>query len=315
MSRVIASASHLPGEAISNKQLIARYQLESSDEWIWQRTGIQARYFAESDQSVADLASVAAKRLVASLNSTQRAQIRQIIVATMSAGSATPSVASQVQAAIEAPNAWAVDVNGACSGFIMALEIANALSQTQLSGYTLVIGAEKMSQILNFNDRSTAILFGDGAAGLLIEHDGQPLTQFVSRLTSDGTKGAAIQIATTTQAYPTMQMEGRDVFNFVKRTVIPDLAQLIAEYQLDFDYLICHQANQRLLNLFADKLALTQEQVPSNIAQVANTSAASIPLLIDHLVQTGQLKLDGTQRVLLSGFGAGLAWGHSYLSL
>ena len=310
MSRIIATSAYLPGGPVSNDQLIERYQLDSSDEWIVQRTGIKQRYF--TDQSVGYVASQAAKALLEAHPQVEVSQIKHIIVATMSSKGEAPSVASQVQGAIGATNAWGVDVNGACSGFIMALELANKLSAPEREGYTLVIGAEKMSQILDLTDRSTAVLFGDGAGAVLIQHDGEPLLHSISKVATQADELGAI----TVDGDPTiMQMQGRYVFNFVKRTVIQSLADFITQHHLDYDYLICHQANARLLQLFADKLDLTPEQVPANVERVANTSGASIPILIHDLVEAGKLRLDGSQSVILCGFGAGLAWGQIYLSL
>ena len=284
MSRIIATGAYLPGQAWSNDQLINAYQLESSDEWIVQRTGIHQRYFAAEHETVAMMASEAAKQLLKNLSPDIVSQIRHIVVATMSAKAATPSIACQVQAMIGAEGAWGFDLNGACSGFVMAMEVANRLAASQTQGYTLVIGAEKMSQIVDLTDRTTAVLFGDGAGAVLIQHDGQELSGYASQV-------------------------------FAKRTVIKTLANFIEQNDFDIDYLICHQANQRLLNLIADKLSLEESKVPANIAQAANTSAGSIPILLDQLVRDGRLRLDGTQSIILSGFGAGLAWGHLHLSI
>jgi len=206
-------------------------------------------------------------------------------------------------------------LSGACSGCVVAMEVANRLAASQTQGYTLVIGAEKMSQIVDLTDRTTAVLFGDGAGAVLIQHDGQELSGYASQVFAQGTGGAAIEVHEASDGQWAMQMQGRDVFNFVKRTVIKTLANFIEQNDFDIDYLICHQANQRLLNLIADKLSLEESKVPANIAQAANTSAGSIPILLDQLVRDGRLRLDGTQSIILSGFGAGLAWGHLHLSI
>ncbi|MCW6653339.1 beta-ketoacyl-ACP synthase 3 [Aerococcaceae bacterium NML210727] len=314
MSRIIATGAYLPNEAITNEALIARYQLDSSDDWIVQRSGIRQRFFA-GEESLGSLAIKAAQDLLATVDDDIRTQIRHIIVATMSARTETPSIACQVQAGIEASNAWAFDVNGACSGFIMALDIVNALSQTQATGYTLVIGAEKMSQIIDFSDRSTAVLFGDGAGAVLIEHDGQPLLGYKGELHSVKDERNSIVVQATAKSDPVMAMEGREVFNFVKRTVIRSLGEFIANHVADYDYLIPHQANQRLMDLMSMQLGIDKQKIASNIAQTANTSAASIPLLLNQLVETSKILLSGEQAVVLTGFGGGLSWGHIYLHL
>ena len=311
MSRIIATGIYLPGQAVSNQQFVERYNLDSSDEWIVQRTGIKQRYMAKESQSVADIATCAVQNMLQQVNAKVISQIKNIVVATMSAKSATPSVACQVQANIQAANAWAFDLNGACSGFVMALETANQLSRTQSEGYTLVIGAEKMSQVLNLNDRSTSVLFGDGAGCVLIEHDGQPLTNYSSELHTQFEGNCAIQIVENEHNEAQLVMQGRDVFNFVNRTVISSLQAFIEQHKIEhFDYLMCHQANQRLLDLFSKRLNLPKEKVLSNIAYVANTSAASIPILLHEAIESKQISLSGNQVLLFSGFGGGLSWGH-----
>lgn len=306
MGHIIQTGSFLPGDKITNDKLIQRTQIDSNDDWIQQRTGIKSRYWAE--ESLINLGIKAAKRVV---QTSQIPDIKLVVVASMSSYLPTPSLANQLIAAIGAENAWGFDMNGACSGFVMALEVANALSQQYTEGYTLVLGIEKMSQILNPDDRSTIILFGDGAGGLLIENDGKALPEFCSQQLAQADSERAITVDVShCQNSAVMEMKGREVFNFVMRQVIPTLKDFIEEHQLSFDYLIAHQANQRLLDLMEQKLSIAKEKIPSNIASVANLSAASIPVLLDKLVQEKKLRLEGNQQVVLTGFGAGLAWGH-----
>ncbi|MDO4432347.1 MAG: beta-ketoacyl-ACP synthase 3 [Aerococcaceae bacterium] len=316
MSRIIATGAFLPEKVMTNDQFVQQFALESTNEWIVQRTGIEQRHMASAEQTVATLAIEATKDLLQHVAPEIVPQIQHIIVATMSAKLATPSIACQVQAAIGAPNAWAFDLNGACSGFVMALDVANHLSKMQPTGYTLVIGAEKMTDILDLTDRSTAVLFGDGAGAVLIEHDGTALPDYQSTLHVSLEHQDAIATRENDAHAIHLHMQGRDVFNFVNRTVIASLEQFIHTHHLeDYEYLICHQANQRLLDLFAKQLNIAPEKVLSNIQKVANTSAASIPILIHQSVQNGTLKLDGTQSVILSGFGGGLAWGHIHAKI
>lgn len=308
MSKIVATGAYLPKRLMSNTELIEQIGIDSSDEWITQRTGIERRHFASKDESVSDLAVKAAEDLLVHLDSEVVSQIQLIIVATMSSRLPTPSVASQVQQALNIPKAWAFDVSGACSGFVMAMEMAEKLSRDKTSGYTLVIGAEKMSDILNFKDRGTSILFGDGAGAVLIENDGQGLANYESELVSipDPENAICVQTETTNGL---MTMEGRSVFNFVLRQVIPSLSNFVQNKVGQFDYLVSHQANYRFIEIFAKKLKVPREMIPTNIAKTANTSAGSIPILLNELVQDKKIHLDGSQKIVLVGYGAGLAWG------
>lgn len=315
MSKLIATGSYLPKTVLTNGQLIEQFQIDSSHEWIEQRSGITQRYFAQHDETVADLATKAAEDLLSTLDRDLVQEIKLILVATMSANSPTPSVANQVQAALGIKDAWGFDISGACSGFVMALDVAEQMSRSKTEGYTLVIGAEKMSQILDFSDRGTAVLFGDGAAAVLIQHDGSGLPGYQSDLHAMEDEKLSIAVNPNAEGKNVMSMLGRDVFNFVNRTVIKSLGNFMTEHVENYDYLICHQANQRLLDIIAKKLNVSQEQIPSNISKVANLSAASIPALLDKLVKDKTLTLDGTQTIVMCGFGGGLAWGNISIKL
>lgn len=315
MSRIIATGSYLPKKIVTNTKLIEETGIDSSDEWITQRTGIKQRHFASDEETVSDIAIQAAKDLLKQLDEDVVNNIQLIIVATMSSRLPTPSVASQVQRALDIQQAWAFDVSGACSGFVMALEVAEKLSRDKSSGYTLVIGAEKMSEVLDFNDRGTSILFGDGAGAVLIEQDGEGLQNFHSSLTSIPDPENSIQIDSETNSQELMSMEGRSVFNFVLRQVIPSLSDFIEKKVGAFDYLISHQANYRFLEILAKKLKVPLDNIPANIGEVANTSAGSIPILLDQLVKEQKIHLDGSQKVILVGYGGGLAWGQISLNL
>lgn len=309
MSRIIATGSYLPKKIISNEELIKQTAIDSSDEWIIKRTGIQQRHFASKNETVSDIALRSAKDLLNKLDDAIVEDIELIIVASMSSKMPTPSVASQVQKALGIETAWAFDINGACSGFVMALEISEKISRDYSSGYSLVIGAEKMSNILDFDDRGTSILFGDGAGAVLIENDGAGLQDYQSSLTSIPDPKNSIYVASENPSEELMTMEGREIFNFVLRQVIPSLTDFIEKKVGDFDYLISHQANYRFIEIIAKKLNVPLDKVPANIAEVANTSAGSIPILLDHMIKKKDIRLDGSQKVVLVGYGAGLAWG------
>lgn len=311
MSKIIATGSYLPVQTKTNTQLINETAIDSSDQWIVQRTGIKQRYFAAAEETVSKLAIAAVKNLLSKLDEDIRQEINLIIVASMSSQSPTPSVASQVQAALEIQESWAFDINGACSGFVMALELAEKISKHETTGYSLVIGAEKMSDILNFDDRSSSVLFGDGAGAILIKNDGAGLKSYESELKSIPDPKKSIYFT----PFERMTMEGRAVFDFVLRKVIPSLTVFIEKKVGTFDYLISHQANYRLIELIAKKLNVPLEQVPTNIDEVANTSAASIPILLDKLVNTKKIRLDATQKIVFVGYGGGLAWGQISLMI
>lgn len=315
MSRIVATGSYLPKKVMTNQELIKQTGIDSSDEWITQRTGIQQRHFAAPEESVSTLAAESVKDLLKRVDQDILQDIQLIVVATMSSRLPTPSVASQVQRELGIEQAIAFDISGACSGFVMALEVAEKLSKDRSSGYTLVIGAEKMSNILDFEDRGTSILFGDGAGAVLIEHDGEGLPDYQSRLTSIPDPENSIQVDTDDSPSGLMTMAGREVFNFVLRKVLPSLSDFIETHAKDLDYVIGHQANYRFIEIMAKKLKISRDKIPANISKVANTSAGSIPILLDQLVNEEKIQMNGSQKVVFVGYGAGLAWGQISLTL
>lgn len=333
MSRIIGLGHYIPEEIVSNDDLILRHQLDSSDEWIQQRTGITHRHFAREDESVTDLGYQAVNNLLAQYSQDQReeilSQVNLIVVATMSAQGVTPSVAGQIQAELNIDQAVAFDINVACSGFVYALDVANSISQNYQSGYTLVVASEKMSQILNFKDRGTAILFGDGAGACLIENDGQGLIGYQSRLYGQADPGQSIAVNYDQDQSLYLSMNGREVFNFVQRTVLPSLEDFIidthsinnpSESSLEealgeIDYIFLHQANDRFAQMIGRSMKLTMDKLPRNITQLGNLSAASIPVLLSQSQDNGLLSLEGNQRIVMSGFGAGLAWGEIKINI
>lgn len=310
MSKIVSTGSYLPANIVTNTELVEQASIDSSDEWISQRTGIKQRHFASEDESLAQIAGKAAEKALEKYGRDVRDEINLIVLATMSSHNPTPAVASQVQAILGVKETWAFDISGACAGFVMAAEVAEKISRDYTSGYTLVIGAEKMSSILDFNDRSTAILFGDGAGAVLIQNDGEGLPDYRSELKSIPDEKDSIVVDPDSDESDKMAMSGRDVFNFVVREIIPSLSRFIEKEASDFDYLLSHQANERLVDIMVDKLKIDAEKAPVNIDRTANTSAASIPILWDELVRDGTLKLNGEQKIVLTGFGGGLSWGH-----
>lgn len=320
MSRIIGVGKYLPTNQVTNQQLIDEYQLDSSDEWIQQRTGIKSRNFANPQQSLEDLANLAVKNLLEDFGPEQSNEILQnlnlIVAATMSNKETTPSLANRVQRHFQVQNAISFDISAACSGFVYALEIANSLSRDYQTGYTLVIGAEKMSQILDFSDRGTAILFGDGAGCVLIKNDGQGLINYQSQLYALGDDEDSITVAPNDHGQILMAMKGRQVFNFVQRRVIPSIEEFIEENSLvSIDYLLLHQANDRFAQMIAKKLDFDLEKIPRNIFNHGNLSAASIPVLLKECIENKLISFNGQQVIMMTGFGAGLTWGNISLTI
>jgi len=230
-----------------------------------------------------------------------------------------PSVAARVQGAIGAVNAFAFDITAACSGFVFALATAEKLIKSGVYKKGLVIGAEVLSKTLDWSDRTTAVLFGDGAGAVLLQKDEEPFL-LAETLQNDGQKSEALVAGKrmTNQTLSTMTMDGRGVYELVSKTVpvnIQDTLQKAGYTADDIDLYLLHQANRRLVEQVAKKLKQPIEKFPMNIDHVGNTSAASIPILLNELVENGTLKIGEQNKLLLSGFGGGLAWGSITITL
>ncbi|EFU73462.1 beta-ketoacyl-acyl-carrier-protein synthase III [Enterococcus italicus DSM 15952] len=312
--RITATASYLPPKVVTNDDLAK--VMETSDEWIASRTGIRQRHIAENENT-SDLCIHVANTLLQKVKK-QSSDLDFIIIATMTPDYHTPSVACMVQGAIQATNAYAFDISVACSGFVYALSLANKLIQTGAK-CGLVIGGEVLSKMLDWQDRSTAVLFGDGAAGVVLEASDQPMI-VKEKLYSNGSLGQALTsgLVETTDYQKTvhpLQMEGRAIFDFATRTVVQSVKELLADEAQSVDYFLLHQANARILDIFAKKLQVPREKFLQNIQHYGNTSAATIPLLLDEAVGDGTIILGGKQKIILTGFGGGLTWGNLLLQV
>ncbi len=287
--------------------------MDTSDEWIHSRTGIKRRRVAVGENT-SDLCIRVAQTLL------QDAQLSAesldfILVATITPDFNTPAVACQVQGAIGAVNAFAFDISAACAGFVYALSMAEKLIRTGAKK-GLVIGGEVLSKVLDWNDRSTAVLFGDGAGGLLLEASSEQHLLKES-LKADGTRGMSLTSGFRTNENPfsqnapaysaCMQMIGREIFDFATRDVVASINDLTQDEAID--YFLLHQANSRILDKVARKLKQPREKFLQNMQDYGNTSAASIPLLLDEEIKRGTLSLGSGQKVVFSGFGGGLTWG------
>lgn len=285
--------------------------METNDEWIRDRVGIEKRHVAVSERN-SDLAVAVGKQLLAKAN--RRAdELDFVIVATMSADYSTPGVANIVQGRLGAHNAAAFDLGAACAGFVYALDVAAGLLSSPNAKCGLVIGSEVLSRLIDWHDRRTAVLFGDGAGGVLVERDDQ---QVHSRLRSAGagamklTAGGTPDLSPFSRAEklpPQFTMAGRAVYNFATNSVPEEVRATLEAAALttaDIDLFLFHQANGRILSELAERLDVPTARVPSNIDHCANTSAASIPILLSELVDSGRVQRG--QKLLLCGFGGGL---------
>ncbi|WP_312540764.1 beta-ketoacyl-ACP synthase III [Enterococcus sp.] len=309
--KITATASYVPDKIVTNDDL--SHLMDTSDEWIYSRTGIKERRISVGENT-SDLCGKVAIKLLDEANVNPE-ELDFILVATITPDFNTPAVACQVQGMIGATNAFAFDISAACAGFVYALSMAEKLIRTG-SKKGLVIGGEVLSKVLDWKDRSSAVLFGDGAAGVLIEASTK---QHIIKesLKADGTRGMSLTsgfrsnqnpFSTNAPAYHAcMQMVGREIFDFATRDVVSSIAEIIENEEVD--YYLLHQANARILDKVARKLKQPRTQFLQNMQHYGNTSAASIPLLLDEEVKKGTLTLGSGQHVVFSGFGGGLTWG------
>ena len=321
-AKISQVAHYAPDQVIYNDDLATI--MDTSDEWIASRTGIRKRHIAK-DQQTSDLASEVARRLLDKGQITGD-ELDFIIVATITPDSHMPSTATRVQTAIGAQKAFAFDLSAACSGFVFALATAEKLLASGAYQKGIVIGAEVLSKTVDWSDRTTAVLFGDGAGGVLIERDSSP--HFLAEsLHSDGIRGQSLTsggiglhspFSDQQENEPFLKMDGRAIFEFAIRDVTKSISKLISDQGLqseDIDLYLMHQANYRILDKMAQKLGVSIEKFPANMMEYGNTSAASIPILLSECVEAGSIRLDGSQTILMSGFGGGLTWGSLLIKL
>ena len=299
---IIGVGHYLPEKILTNKDL--EKIVDTSDEWIRTRTGIETRHIAKEGEQTIDLA------YQASLNALNHAdlkadQLDMILVATVTADQSFPSVACQLQEKLGAPKASAMDVSVACSGFIYGVVTAKHFIDSGTYKNILVVGAEKLSQITDWTDRNTCVLFGDGAGAAIVSEvsDDRGILSF--ELGADGTRGKALY-----QDEGNIQMNGREVFKFAVRQMPESAEKVVEEAGLeksDVDYLIPHQANVRIMEAARKRLGINKEKMSYSVNKYGNTSAASIPISLSEDVHEGKIK-DG-DHVVLVGFGGGLTWG------
>lgn len=309
-SKITGTGSVLPNEPISNNELVERLKLkgvETSDAWIRERTGITQRYFAHEGQTASDLGAIAARHAMSAAGVIAE-QIDLIIVATSTPDMVFPSTACLLQAKIGADHAAAFDVQAVCSGFVYALATADAMIKAGQARTALVIGAEVFSRLLDWSDRTTCVLFGDGAGAVVLQAS-ETSGILANCLHSNG-KLSHILYTQGQGGDPFLKMDGSAVFKQAI-TVLGDVAQEVLTKSsinaYEIDWLIPHQANYRILQATAKRLNIEMNKVISTVGAHGNTSAASIPLALDVAVRDGRIK-EG-HLVLLQGVGGGFTWG------
>jgi len=317
-AKIIGTGCQLPVYEADNEYLSTL--VETSDEWITERTGIKKRRLVR-EETTTSLAAGAAEKALADAGMTAE-EVDLLIVATISSDTETPSTACRVQAELGAVHAVAFDINAACSGFLYALHIADAFIKSGIYKNALLIGAETLSKLVDWSDRSTCVLFGDGAGAAVVTAAGEG-GMLAESIGSNGKKWEVLFCKGRSNHNPVcqekeetafLQMDGQEVFKFAVKKETECIQALLAQAGMalsEVTYFLLHQANYRIIASIARKLKLPPEKFPANVAHCGNTSAASIPILLDEVHKAG--KLSPGDILLLSGFGAGLTWGAALL--
>lgn len=327
--KIIGTGSYIPERAVDNVEL-GKY-VDTSDEWVRERTGIVRRHVM-NEETTKEMAACAAKRALKA-SGLKPQELDMIIVSTLSSDIALPSTACYVQAQLGAVNACCFDLNAACTGFLLAYNTVQTYFAAGVIRTALIIGAEGLSRLVDWTDRGTCILFGDGAGAAVLKED--PAVIFQTVMHADGAGGAALTMQTgwalrqrtidatkdlkasdpLSQKETYIGMDGQAVFKFAVKKVpecINALMQQCALREEDIDLYLLHQANARMLHSIAKRLHTTMDKIPMNVSEYGNTSSASIPILLDEVVR--QKKIKPGNKVIMAGFGAGLTWGATYLT-
>ncbi|CAK1238405.1 3-oxoacyl-[acyl-carrier-protein] synthase III (FabH) [Fructobacillus fructosus] len=314
--KIVATARQVPERVVTNDELTDL--MDTSDEWIYPRTGIHNRHVV-TNENTSDLATSVAEKLLAESGWSAN-DLDFIIVSTMSPDALSPHTAAIVQGNIEATNAFAFDVNAACSGFVYGLSVASAFLSSGRYQKGMFIGAEVLSKLVDWKDRTVSVLFGDGAGGVLLEKTEEPKGLLAEELQAYGDRGEAILTGrfANKNAFageispldPYFHQDGRGVYSFATREVPKVLNKALEKAGLtadDVDLYLAHQANHRIIESMAKNFGQPMEKFPTNMVEYGNTSAASTAILLDELQKTGKIKPDMT--VAFVGFGGGLAIG------
>jgi 3-oxoacyl-[acyl-carrier-protein] synthase-3 len=310
-SRIIGTGGYLPAKVLANRDL--ERMVDTTDEWIYTRTGIRQRHVAADEEKTSDLALQASRKALAAAG-VAPAELDLIIVATTTPDMIFPSTACLLQAKLGAKNCPAFDVQAVCSGFIYGLSTADQFVRSGQYRNVLVVGAEIYSRILDWQDRGTCVLFGDGAGAVVIRRDSAPGI-LSTRLHADGTHANMLSVPGSVcggkvTGRPLLQMDGQGVFKFAVKVLDGIVEETLAANNMqkaDIDWLVPHQANIRIIQATAKKLGMSMEKVVVTVDRHANTSAASIPLALDEAVRDGRIRAG--QLVLMEGVGGGFTWG------
>lgn len=313
-AKITGTGSYLPEMVLTNKAL--ETMVDTTDEWIFSRTGIRERHIAADNENTSDLASEAAKQAIASAG-IDPTKIDLIIVATTTPDKVFPSVATMVQHKIglsetECP---AFDLQAVCSGFVYALTTANNFIKAGTNRCVLVIGADTMSKITDYSDRSNCILWGDGAGAVIVEASDSPGI-ISTHIHANGDYQKMLHVPRKSDAKDTIEMEGNAVFKMAVNTLDQIVDETLAANDMqksDIDWLVPHQANIRILQATAKKLSMSMDKVVVTVTGHGNTSAASIPLALDTAVKDGRIQSGET--LLMEAFGGGFTWGSALVTM
>ena len=309
-SVIAGVGSALPKRCVTNAELAAT--VDTTDEWIVERTGIRSRYIADDSETTASLATDACRRALDHAG-IDASQIGLIVLATATPDQTFPSSATKVQAALGINDCIAFDVHAVCTGFLYALSVADSMLQSGAADTALVIGAETFSRILDWDDRGTCVLFGDGAGALVLKAEDGDRGILATRLHADGRHNELLYVdggPSTTGTVGKLRMKGREVFRHAVKNLADVLNEVLAAAGLttaDVDWVVPHQANARILDATAKKLGLPPEKVVVTVDRHANTSAASVPLALDTAVRDGRIKRGDL--IVLEAMGGGFTWG------
>lgn len=322
-SRLLGTGSALPRRIVTNAELASR--VDTSDEWITARTGIRQRHIAAEGETTATLAIAAARAALADAG-VDASSIGLIVLATATPDNTFPATATKVQAALGCTGGIAFDVAAVCSGFLYALGVADSLLKTGMARRALVIGAETFSRILDWEDRTTCVLFGDGAGAVVLEaptaaaaDDPQAPGIIATRLHADGTCHDLLYVdggPSTTRSVGHVRMRGQEVFRHAVVNLADVLKEVLEEAQVsvdEIDWVVPHQANARILDATARKLGIAPEKVVMTVQDHANTSAASVPLALDVARRDGRIRAGDL--VMLEAMGGGFTWGASLIRM
>jgi 3-oxoacyl-[acyl-carrier-protein] synthase-3 len=313
-SVIAGTGSSLPKRRVDNEELAS--QVDTSDQWIVERTGIRSRYIAGEGETTASLATEAARRALndAGLDASS---VDLIVLATATPDQTFPSSATKVQATLGIPDCIAFDVHAVCTGFLYALSVADAMLRAGNARVALVIGAETFSRILDWEDRTTCVLFGDGAGALVLRAEEGERGILATKLHADGRHNDLLFVdggPSTTGTVGKLRMKGREVFRHAVVNLAEVMNEVLSDASLDageVDWVVPHQANARILDATAKKLGLPPEKVVVTVDRHANTSAASVPLALDTAVKDGRIKRGDI--VVLEAMGGGFTWGAAVL--